>query len=291
MRGTPVSCRARPTRRTRTGSTTPFIFVAIFTGVIFVAVEGALIAFIIKYRRGKPAAHRRRPADPRRDAARDHLDGRSRPDPRGDRDVRLLQAARASRRAESAAADETTVIGRGPPVLLAVPVPERRDLDRPHGRARRPGRARERRSACRFDVNHSWWVPDFGGEARRDPRPREQDVVQGARRQLRRALRRALRHPARAHGRRRARRAARAVRRVHRGTRERRPGGDRPRQGGVDRASASSCHRLDHAYIGPALGGNPLLCRPRRGSRRCSGTARGRCRRSARTGPTRRSTR
>ena len=30
-----------------------FIFVAIFTGVIFVLVEGALIAFIIKYRRGK----------------------------------------------------------------------------------------------------------------------------------------------------------------------------------------------------------------------------------------------
>ena len=30
-----------------------FIFVAIFTGVIFVLVEGVLIAFIIKYRRGK----------------------------------------------------------------------------------------------------------------------------------------------------------------------------------------------------------------------------------------------
>ena len=32
-----------------------FIFVSIFTGVIFVIVEGALIAFIIKYRRGKRA--------------------------------------------------------------------------------------------------------------------------------------------------------------------------------------------------------------------------------------------
>src|SRR5438067_9014674 len=29
-----------------------FVFVAIFTGVILLAVEGALIAFIIKYRRG-----------------------------------------------------------------------------------------------------------------------------------------------------------------------------------------------------------------------------------------------
>src|SRR6266404_1273355 len=32
-----------------------FIFVSIFTGVIFVAVEGVLIAFIVKYRRGKRA--------------------------------------------------------------------------------------------------------------------------------------------------------------------------------------------------------------------------------------------
>ena len=30
-----------------------FIFVAIFTGIIFLIVEGALLAFIIKYRRGK----------------------------------------------------------------------------------------------------------------------------------------------------------------------------------------------------------------------------------------------
>src|SRR6476646_2425271 len=33
--------------------TDAFIFVSIFTGVIFVLVEGALIVFIIKYRRGK----------------------------------------------------------------------------------------------------------------------------------------------------------------------------------------------------------------------------------------------
>ena len=36
--------------------TDAFIFVSIFTGVIFVIVEGALILFIIKYRRGKRAA-------------------------------------------------------------------------------------------------------------------------------------------------------------------------------------------------------------------------------------------
>jgi heme/copper-type cytochrome/quinol oxidase subunit 2 len=32
-----------------------FIFVAIFTGIVLVGVEGVLIAFIIKYRRGKRA--------------------------------------------------------------------------------------------------------------------------------------------------------------------------------------------------------------------------------------------
>src|SRR3954467_978381 len=30
-----------------------FIFVSIFTGIIFLAVEGSLIAFIFKYRRGR----------------------------------------------------------------------------------------------------------------------------------------------------------------------------------------------------------------------------------------------
>src|SRR5881398_3368129 len=32
-----------------------FVFVSIFTGVIFIAVEGALVAFIVKYRRGRRA--------------------------------------------------------------------------------------------------------------------------------------------------------------------------------------------------------------------------------------------
>src|SRR5262249_31947486 len=32
-----------------------YIFVAVFTGVIFVLVEGTLITFIVKYRRGKRA--------------------------------------------------------------------------------------------------------------------------------------------------------------------------------------------------------------------------------------------
>src|SRR5436305_226091 len=32
---------------------TAFIVVAIFTGIIFLAVEGALVVFIVKYRRGK----------------------------------------------------------------------------------------------------------------------------------------------------------------------------------------------------------------------------------------------
>ncbi len=56
MQATQVSCPERPIRRTPTGSSDAFVFVAIFTGVIFLIVEGALIAFIVKYRRGKRPA-------------------------------------------------------------------------------------------------------------------------------------------------------------------------------------------------------------------------------------------
>src|ERR1044071_4358016 len=53
--------------------TDAFIFVSIFTGVIFVLVEGALIVFIVKYRRrgrprtaGGPPSHRGAPRGWRR---------------------------------------------------------------------------------------------------------------------------------------------------------------------------------------------------------------------------------
>ena len=141
-----------------------FIFVAIFTGIIFVGVEGALIVFIVKYRRGKRAADGRRPADPRLDAARDHLDGRPGRDPRGDRHVRLLQAARASttrRRPRPRTRRRSTIEGhqfywqfRYPNGAVSI--------DRMVAPADQV--VNEDVSAPIYDVIHSWWVPDFGGK-------------------------------------------------------------------------------------------------------------------------------
>src|SRR5581483_6817393 len=96
--------------------------VAGFTGAIFILVEGALIAFIIKYRRGK----RPRTAEGLQlHEARDRLDGGAGHHPRDHRVVRLLQAARYRRRAEGARRGRDDDRRRGPSVLLAVPLPER----------------------------------------------------------------------------------------------------------------------------------------------------------------------
>ena len=77
------------------------------------------------------AAHRRGAADPRLDEARGALDGRPGRPPRRDRRLRLLQAARHRRRAEGERRRLDDDPDRGPSVLLALPLSERRDLDRP----------------------------------------------------------------------------------------------------------------------------------------------------------------
>ena len=114
---------------------------------IFLIVEGALITFIIKYRRGKRA----------RTAEGPQIHGSTRleilwtvvpgPDPRGDRDLRLLQAARHRGRAEGERRRRDDDQGRGPSVLLALPLPERRGLDRPRW-SRRPTRSCTRTSSA-----------------------------------------------------------------------------------------------------------------------------------------------
>ena len=64
----------------------------------------------------------------------------------------------------AAAADSDDDHGRGPPVLLALPLPERRGLDRHDGRAGRRGRARATSSASTTTSTTRWWVPDLGGK-------------------------------------------------------------------------------------------------------------------------------
>ena len=109
-----------------------------------------------------------------------------------------------------------------------------------------------------YDVNHSWWVPDLGGKYDAIPGKDEPHVVQGAggRRTSRAAPSSAAsstrswtpsctscRAPSTTSSSPRARRTRAAT------------GLGKEEWVGV----CQKCHRLDHAYIGPALGGNPLL--------------------------------
>ena len=141
-----------------------FIFVSIFTGVIFVAVEGALIAFIIKYRRGKRA----------RTAEGPQIHGATRleiiwtvvpvADPRRDRHVRLLQAARHRRRAEGGAPrTRRRSTSKGAQFYWLFRYPNGAvSIDRMVAPADQV--VNEDIIAPDWDVNHSWWVPDLGGK-------------------------------------------------------------------------------------------------------------------------------
>ena len=126
-------------------------------------------------------------------------------------------------------------------------------------------------------------MPGPRRQVRRDPGHDEQHLVQGAGRRLRRALRRALRHPARADGRRRS--TSCRARSTTRSSPSARANAGGPALGKEEWTGVcQKCHRLDHAYIGPALGGNPLLA-DREGHRDAAAQRRrARCRPSAATG-------
>ena len=250
-----------------------FIFVAIFTGIIFLLVEGALIAFIIKYRRGK------RPRDARK-ARRSTARRGSRSSGRCCRCVilavigvvRLLQAAGDLRRAEGGGRRPDDDHGRGSSVLLAVPLSERRRLDRHDGGPGRPGRERGRQG-LRLRRQPLLVGARPRRQVRRDPGHDEPHLVQGAAGELRRPLRRALRHPARADGRDGEGRAARAVRRVHqRSASPTRPGRRSARKSG--RACARSA--TGSITSTSARRSAATRCSPTgRASRRCFATGRG----------------
>ena len=181
--------------------TDAYIFVLAFTAAIFVIVEGALLLFVIRYRRG------RRP----RTADGPQIHGATRLEimwtivpvrhPRRDRRLRLLQAARDRGRAGGGRGGRDDDRRRGTPVLLALPLSERRGLGRDDGRSGGHGRPRGRR------LPGDRREPQLVGarvrrQDRRDPRAStNRDVVQGARGHLRRPLRRAVRDPARQDGR------------------------------------------------------------------------------------------
>ena len=226
-------------------------------------------------------AYRRGTADSRLDTTRGDLDGRPGRDPRRDRVVRLLRAPGDHRCAGRIGGELDDDHGRGPPVLLALPLPERCDLDRHDDRTGEPGRARTRRRPRLrrqpFVVGARFWT-----EVRRDSRQGEHDVVQGTGGHLCRAVRRAVRHPARPHGRPRRRRPASGVRRVRLESaceqeRRRSWGG---RNGKASASSAIGSTTPTSGRPSAATRCSPSRCR----SRRCCGAGGSTCRPSATTG-------
>ena len=146
-----------------------------------------------------PPARRGRPADPRAHAPRAPLDGDPGADPRRDHHVRLLQAAGDQGRAGGDGAGlEADRERRGPAVLLALPVSERRGVDQ---RAPAPGRkarrARDQRARLRREPQLVG--PEPRGEDGRDPGQGEPPELRHAERArgLRRPVRGVLRGPAR----------------------------------------------------------------------------------------------
>src|SRR5947208_1722860 len=140
-----------------------FIVVAIFTGIIFLAVEGALVAIVIKYRRGK------RP----RTAEGPQIHGSSRLEfiwtvlpvvilaIIGTFVFYLLPGITDAPKA--AAADETNVQVVGQQFYWMFRYPNGAvSIDTMVAPADQV--VNERITAPTWDVIHSWWVPDFGGK-------------------------------------------------------------------------------------------------------------------------------
>jgi cytochrome c oxidase subunit 2 len=236
--------------------TDAFIFVAIFTGIIFVLVEGALIAFIIKYRRGKRPATVEGP----------QIHGSSRLELIWTVIPVLILAAIGTfvfyklpgiaDAPKAAAADETRIDVEGHQFYWLFRYPNGAiSINRMVAPADQV--VNEDVIGLDWDVNHSWWVPELGGKF---------DAIAGKTNKtwfkapvgdyvarcaelcgIQHALMDGVVHvvPRAQYNQFIATRAS-AAGTVNLGREE---------WQGV----CESCHRLDHKYIGPALGGNSLL--------------------------------
>jgi cytochrome c oxidase subunit 2 len=233
-----------------------FVFVAIFTGIVFVLVEGALITFIVKYRRG----HRARTAEGPQIHGATRLEIIWTVVP-----VIFLAAIGTfvfyklpgiADAPKAAAADETTIKVTGAQFYWQFTY---RNGAISIGRMVAPADevVHEKISAPDWDVIHSWWVPDFGGKydaipgtinttwfdapaGRYAARCYELCGIQHA------AMKATVDVVPRAQY-----EAFIAKRSSAAGTADL----GREEWTGV----CQSCHRLDHSYIGPAIGGNALL--------------------------------
>jgi len=236
--------------------TDAFIFVSIFTGVIFVLVEGALIVFIIKYRRGK------RPPT----AEGPQVHGATKLEIIWTVIPVVILAAIGSfifyelpgiaDAPKAAAADETRITVEGHQFYWLFRYPNGAiSIDRMVAPAKDV--VHEDVVGLDFDVIHSWWVPDLGGKWDAIPgrvnktwfdAPAGDYVARCAELcGIQHALMDGVVHvvPRAEYEQFISKRASPA------GT----LGLGQEEWQGV----CMKCHRLDHSYIGPALGGNSLL--------------------------------
>jgi cytochrome c oxidase subunit 2 len=236
--------------------TDAFIFVSIFTGAIFLIVEGALIVFIVKYRRGK------RPAT----AEGPQIHGATRLEIIWTVIPVLILAAIGSfifyklpgiaDAPKAAAADETRITIEGHQFYWLFRYPNGAiSINRMVAPADQV--VKEDVVGLDFDVNHSWWVPDLGGKFDAIPgrvnktwfkAPAGDYVARCAELcGIQHALMDGIVHV-----------VPRAQYDQFISTRASAAGtqalGKEEWQG-----VCMSCHRLDHSYVGPALGGNTLL--------------------------------
>jgi cytochrome c oxidase subunit 2 len=233
---------------------TTFIVVAIFTGVIFLAVEGALIAFIVKYRRGK------RP----RTAEGPQIHGSTRLEIIWTvlpvvilaliGSVIFYELPGIDSAPEAAAAEQTSVQVVGHQFYWLFRYPNGAvSIDTMVAPADQV--VNERITAPEWDVIHSWWVPDFGGKYDAIPGKVNKTWFKAP----------AGTYDARCYELCGIQHAAMkgAVRVVPRGEYDAFIA--RRASGGVELGKEEwegvcmKCHRLGSKYIGPDLQGNPLL--------------------------------
>jgi cytochrome c oxidase subunit 2 len=236
--------------------TSTFVFVSIFCGVIFLLVEGALILFIVKYRRGKRAAN----------VEGFQIHGSTKLEITWTVIPVLILAAIGSfifyklpgiaDAPKAAAADQTTVQIEGHQFYWLFRYPNGAiSINRMVAPADQV--VHEDVIGLTFDVNHSWWVPELGGKYDAIPGKTNKTWFQAP----------AGEYVARCYelcGIQHAQMLGQvdvvpraqydqfvATRASNAGTMSL----GREEFQGV----CQSCHRLDHSYIGPALGGNSTL--------------------------------
>ena len=233
-----------------------FIFVAIFTGVILVVVEGALIAFILKYRRGKRA----------RSAEGPQIHGSTRLEIIWTVVPVLILAAIGSfvfyklpgiaDAPKATAAEQTTITVEGHQFYWLFRYPNGAvSINRMVAPADQV--VHEDITGVDYDVNHSWWVTDLGGKYDAIPGTTNHTWFKApegtyiARCAELCGIQHALMDA-------KVQVVPRA--RYDQFVQERGLNSTGPQLGREEWTGAClTCHRLDHAYVGPQLGGNSLL--------------------------------